>query len=628
VVVSIDPDTRACTPPASLPGAPAQAGEAAASAARAASPASGRARSESQLHTLPAGSMLELEEVSLTQNGGSSAGGVAGGKPMSRWARWAAGGRATLSKLGAKGLGARGSAGPMAARDTASLEEVPEHWGLTAREMGTMDKRWQSWSAAVRAVRPSPDSVGDVETNSWDSLSLAPALVGALKRRGIFYGWVVLAMAVLATALESPLGEVTLAVALGPVAASLGVTQPAVGRALSYALLVSAPLSPACAIASSHLPPGAAAALCAMVLSLGLVLVSKAGSLGLLGLGVAIGKTAGHGVLQPLATSVLHSWWRSRRRAVDTVANVALALVVVGLTPALVHARASAGDGAEGAWRAAFSAAAAAALFLGIPALLLLLPRTPNTYGLMPDGEAAAAAFQGDEALEITDLPAQMWSFGDAAKTRKFWVAMLALITVRVHAAGMLFLHPRLLPEEVTEVEWLVAVACGGAVSATGIGLGLDTLQRKHAVLSVALMGDAVALYLASGRSEGGGEIVTRLWGALAGGMLSASALIPGPLWCQLFGSVDALRIAQLSATLTIAATGVAIGLWTWWHDTFGSIEVAFKLASFVAAAVAVVVTVVLHDEVDGTVQSWQSLRANRPFKISLFGRNSRFAKL
>jgi hypothetical protein len=89
---------------------------------------------------------------------------------------------------------------------------VPEHWGLTAREMGRIERRWRSWTSAVARDRPSAD--GDDQPGALDRLSLAPAALQALQARGVFYGWAVAAVATLALVLEAPVADVAIAVNL------------------------------------------------------------------------------------------------------------------------------------------------------------------------------------------------------------------------------------------------------------------------------------------------------------------------------------------------------------------------------------------------------------------------------
>ncbi|KAG8461566.1 hypothetical protein KFE25_001170 [Diacronema lutheri] len=573
---------------------------------------------------------LEFEEVALTAGmpgsssaarnsaasaGGGGDGGGGGGAPFkrgpaARWVRWAAGGAATLQKKVGQ-IRSATSKGPMqppgSAQQLAPADEIPEHWGLTARELGRIEKRWRLWSSAVSSARPSTETE---ERGPLDRLSAVPRLLAALQARGIFFGWAVAAVVAVGLVLEAPVCELSIAVALDPIGRSLGCDEADLARALAIAHVFAGLAAPVGTYALAHLAPGTAGALCAALLALGLLVASAARGLFALGFGVALAKLAGQGVLAPLAMSALHGWWRSRRRVVDTAVIVAVSIAALGVAPALVRAAAL---GAADGWRRSLAGGALVSILAGAPLLLLLLPRPPNAYGQMPDGVAVSAAFQGDEALEIADLPTQVWSFADAATSSKFWLAQLALVTVRVHAAGLLFMHGVLLPDALPRVDWLMSVAAGGAVAAVAVGLSLEQLRKKHLVLVAALAADVVALALAAlGPAADGAALAARLWGALAGAMVSACILTPGPVWCQLFGSVDAYRIELLSACTTLGASGIAIGIWAQWYDSFGSVSRALRLAAATAAVLAAAVGLALNDEVDGSVQSWQSLQAAR----------------
>lgn len=548
---------------------------------------------------------VEFEDVALA-NGGASApkGGGGGGAnqqtPGARWVRWAAEGRAKLESTIRSATGA-------GIAQRSQIDEVPEHWGLTQREMGRIERRWRLWSSAVRTVRPSADVD---ERALWDKLSIVSRVLASLQARQIFYGWVVMVVAAVAIILEAPVGDLAIAVAIRPMGKSIGCDEADVARALAIAHVFAGLIAPIVPFGLQWLGPGSSGALCAAVLATGMLVASGARTLSTLGFAFALAKVAGQGVLVPLVMGSLHGWWRTKRRVVDTIVAVVLSVVALGLAPAAV--RFVAHGSAEG-WRSSLVGGAGFALVVGVPMLLLLLPRPPNAYGQLPDGHAASSAFQGDEALEIADLPTGVWSFADAAVSFKFWLAQLALVTVRVHAGGLLFMHGVLVPPTLPRSELFAAVAVGGAVAAVGIGLSLDALRRKHTVLVVALIADTVALVLAShGPQAHGAAAMACVWGALSGGMVSVCVLTPGPLWCQLFGSVDAHRIELLSACTTLAASGIAIGVWAQWYDTFHSVSRALKLGACVAPVIALLVAVCLHEEVDGSVQSWQSLKAAR----------------
>lgn len=564
---------------------------------------------------------LEFEEVSLTagasssngatRNGAAHGGGGPTGKrgPVARWARWAQGGAATLQKK-VEQIRSATSKGPMQPPQTQQLapaDEIPEHWGLTARELGRIEKRWRLWSSAVSSSRPPTE--GD-ERGPLDRLSAVPRVLAALQARGVFFGWAVAALAAFALVLEAPIGELSIAVALDPMGKSLGCDEADLARALAIAHVFAGLVAPAGTVALAHLAPGTAAASCVLLLAAGLLCTAHAHGLVALGFGMALAKVAGQGVLVPLVMSALHGWWRARRRVVDTAVVVCLSVGMLGVAPALVRAAAL---GAADGWRGSLTGGALVALLVGAPLLLLLLPRQPNAYGQMPDGVAISAAFQGDEALEIADLPTQVWSFADAATSSNFWLAQLALVTVRVHAAGLLFMHGVLLPKGLPHTDWLASVAAGGAVAAVAVGLSLELLRRKHLVLVGALVVDALALSLAAlGPATAGAAVAARVWGGLAGAMVSVCLLTPGPLWCQLFGCVDAHRIELLSACTTLGASGIAIGIWAQWYDSFGSVSRALRLAAATAAVLAAAVGICLRDEYDGSVQSWRALQAAR----------------
>lgn len=344
------------------------------------------------------------------------------GKPPSRWARWAASGRDAMSKLSTQASGVGGGIGR--ARQVArGIDEVPDDWGMTAREMGHIERRWRSWSAAVRAPRNDVSGMGD-ERLLCEGVSAVPFIVPILSARGVFYGWVVALVAVVALALESPAGDLAIASVLKQAASSLKCAEPALARALALAHVFAALLAPLLAGAHARVAPGLAGLAGACALFAAMLLVATASGAGGVGVGVCVCKLVGCGVLTPLSTSALHGWWRSRRRVVDTAVAVTTSLVTLWLVPALARSDALS---SAGGWRASFGRAAALAALIGVPVLLLLMPRPPSAYGQVPDGAALSAPHHGagDEGLELTDLPHAVGSVHDAVRSAKFWLAQV-----------------------------------------------------------------------------------------------------------------------------------------------------------------------------------------------------------
>lgn len=473
----------------------------------------------------------EFEEVDIhSSNGGGGA---------KRWTRWAGMGKAragTSRKAGLK-------------RASLSPDDTPEHWGLTARELGSIETRWRSWASFVHASRGLP-RVDVADASVWDRCSLVPVCVALLRRQGVFFGWVVVCSTAMLTAVAGATSEVVLAVVAKPAAKTLGVPAWTLDKSLSLGHLVAASVAPLVGLAVGRLGPSAGSCLCALLLALGYALFAWAQSPVGVALAVAVAQAAATGALTPAATAVLHSWWRTGRRFVSTVVGSWVACVCYGLIPAAV--------GGHDEWRGFYQGFAALSAFVAAPWVLLLQPRPPSSYAQMPDGESSAT-FHVDEVLEVADLPAEAWALGDAAKSATFWVVEASYVTLRAHAVGALYLHADLLlGSGLHTVDWLVFVAAGGAGGALIVGLGLDVLPRRHTIVVVALAIDALALWLAASQPVTGSAVAA--WSVLMGAQLSVCSVSPSSVWTALYGTVDSQRTAAITGITTLVGAGIGIG--------------------------------------------------------------------
>jgi MFS family permease len=164
----------------------------------------------------------------------------------------------------------------------------------------------------------------------------------------------------------------------------------------------------------------------ALMVGLGLVLSSFAGSLGALYFSYGIITALGQGALSFVGHNALISFWFVRRRAtaigIASMGQGVGALVMVPLTQILIS---------RIGWRWTFVVTGSLLLLVLAPANALFQRRAPEDVGQFPDGDDAPPAGSAGRNAEKTTGPRD-WTLGEAARSLPFWgitVGHLALGT-------------------------------------------------------------------------------------------------------------------------------------------------------------------------------------------------------
>ena len=299
----------------------------------------------------------------------------------------------------------------------------------------------------------------------------------------------------------------------------------------------------------------------------------------------------------------LAKWFVERRGQAVAVAAMGVSFGGIGGTPAITWLVDVWG------WRAAWEALAVATLVLGLP-FALLMRRTPEDYGLRPDGRTAeevaagrAAAAQADYAGSLTRRQAMRSSafyllivaFGlfvinigvmllqtvpyltDAGYSRGVAAAMIVVASVPAMLAKPLWGHL---------IDRLATQATPGATS-TRKRIGVQPL----AAAGSALTGAALLVIVASivGGSLAGLCVGFFLLGAGWGGMIPLQEVI----WASFFGRrhLGAVRSAALPFSLIFGA-GAPLAV-SYYRDVVGNYDgamLAVAVANLVAAGLIMVV--------------------------------------
>ena len=163
-----------------------------------------------------------------------------------------------------------------------------------------------------------------------------------------------------------------------------------------------------------------------------------------LGLGFLALRLLGQGALNMLGGIMVSLWFRKKRGRASSYATGAGWLLGLGGLPLVSHWLIS-----DFGWREAWFVLGLGVWAVMLPPALFLVRRTPESVGLLPDGEKPVEQ-TGERAPEASEAPAESednWTVKEALHTRSLYFILIASMAWSTLGAGMMFHHTSLLEE-------------------------------------------------------------------------------------------------------------------------------------------------------------------------------------
>jgi MFS family permease len=380
----------------------------------------------------------------------------------------------------------------------------------------------------------------------------------------LFYGWVIVGVAAVASMCQVSFFNPVLGVFMGPLSKEFGWDRAIISAAITIGSVGGALISPLVGWIldrwGSRLVVAASGALQAACL----LALAFTPSLWWFYLFYAIGRTTATGGTSLGATVTVSNWFvRNRGLALGvTLLGNRAGMALLPLAVQLVLLVAS--------WRTAWAMLWVIVLSLSVLPSLRFLRRRPEDMGLLPDGLPSEASAASTPEPTVTDWEEQ-WSLREAVRTPALWLLTLATSQVfMVGAAVNLHQMPHLVDQGLSST-LAVGVVSTFAVSGGVGGLLSGLAQRRLGArwtLAASLAGAASGLVLLIYADNPGLAYLYGVWyGLVFGSMITMMQVV----YAEYFGreALGSIRGAVAPIQMAFNATGPLLAGWSF--DVSGS---------------------------------------------------------
>ena len=381
---------------------------------------------------------------------------------------------------------------------------------------------------------------------------MSDRLVARLGGR-IYYGWVMLAVAALGGFISAGSSQMYIGSVLLAITQDTGWTNTAISGALLAGTLTGGLISPLAGAWVDRHGPRALMSLSALVMAAGFVLMGWSPNLAVFYVGYMLARGAAQGALGGAAQRAIAVHWflHYRGRALG-IASMSVPLGGAAMAFAGAYAQRHGWE-----WRDTFVAMAALSVVAVVPPALLLLRRSPEALGLLPDGGPVAVGAHRPGRRSRPTADAYSWTLQQALRTWTLRLLILAAVVAIAANGTVVFYHVTyLVSRGVSQVQAVTAVgilALTGALANVVWGYLAEFFsERRLAIVSQVLAAGGILLLLRVD-SAIGALVLSAVLGLLERGEGSLTGLI----LADYFGRFAFGRIAGLTASFQLVGLGL-----------------------------------------------------------------------
>ena len=362
-----------------------------------------------------------------------------------------------------------------------------------------------------------------------------------------FYGWIMLAIGGLGIFLSAPGQTFVVSIFVNPMIEELEWSRTLISGLYTGGSLTAALLVPLVGRVLDRYGSRVALTGVAVLFGLAVILISQISVPVHLFLGIVAIRALGQGSLSLISTTLVAMWFvkrRGRAIALTTLASPASKVVF----PLLVYQLIS-----HMGWRSAW-------VYLGlivwiglIPAVLLLVRRSPESVGLLPDGDRTPTR-RGHDTLRYDPVGKEKdWPLHDAMRTRTFWLLLLAGSPQSMLGTALTFHHVSLFASKGFDaglaagvLSFMAPMALIGTLVAGWLSDRLPTRFVLAAGLMLFTCTMLLAVYMSSPWQT---FVYGGMFGYVQGTLMTTNTVI----WPNYFGRTHLGSIRGVASTASVA---------------------------------------------------------------------------
>ncbi|MXW29272.1 MAG: MFS transporter [Chloroflexi bacterium] len=313
-------------------------------------------------------------------------------------------------------------------------------------------------------------------------------------QRRIFYGWYILGVILLTGLFAGPTSQVFIGILVDPISEDTGWSATAIAGAVTVGGVLAGVGSPLVGFLADRYSPRVLMTLGVVLMGASFFLIAAAPGVWVLMAGYAIARGIAQNMIAGVVPRVVAVNWfrRMRGRAIGLVGTAhPIGTFVLGPVALLII---SAGYN----WRSVWVVLGIAVIVFLVLPNALIIRRTPEEMGLLPDGDDVTEA-GGQAAVEASAREAaQSWTFREAMRTPSFVLILIAIVLTNYGGGGLPFHMPQYYGQEGFAVQIGVAAvsmfAISGAFANTLWGFLAERISERLLGIFTMLMGTALAL--------------------------------------------------------------------------------------------------------------------------------------
>lgn len=385
----------------------------------------------------------------------------------------------------------------------------------------------------------------------------------------LFYGWVILPVAMVVMMATSPGQTYGVSTFIPYLIEDLGLSQSQIsGAYMLGTLLASAPMIYVGILMDRH---GPRATLIVVVVFFGLACIGMSQARGLVTvfLGFLFLRMLGQGAMSFLAANSLAMWFNRRLGFASGLKSLGGA-IALGVFPAASLAMVQ-----EFGWRTTYAVLGVLVWIVVLPLLVFVFRNRPEDLGQQVDGQPPP-----DPAGESSSDPARYRDYGlkEAVRTHQYWIMVVATIlpamiitAIHFHAV-QLFLNAGLTERDAAAMFSIFAVAFSVTMVIGGILADRFPLNFLLSASTACLAGGIALLMVLSG------PVSARIFAIVLGSSQGLFMAVGATIWVRYYGRSSLGKIRGGLTTVGVAASSAGPFLMGGAYDLYGGYQEILQL--------------------------------------------------